>query len=238
VTVVPTIPATRIAAQSPTAPSEPTIPATPSPTIAPTAVTDISEVTQGNASRPAVAFTFDAGAGAGPTPSLLQVLRDHNMRATFFLTGAWARQNPQLVRQIVQDGYELANHTQTHPDLTHLSDAQIEAEISRAEDIIDPLIGHTTKPWFRFPYGARDARVMKIVNRMGYRSIYWTIDSLDWMDEATVDSITGRVLKGAKNGSIILMHVGATHTAAALPGIIAALKQRGFAFETISEILR
>lgn len=193
------------------------------------------EIALGNDHRPVLALTFDAGAGAGPALRLLDVLRQKDVRGTFFLTGLWARQNPPLVQQIVQDGHELANHTWSHRDLTRLSPAAVEDEIGRAEDLLTAASGKPTKPLFRFPYGARNARLQDQVAALGYRSIYWTVDSLDWMDTATADSITTRVLNGARNGAIVLMHVGATYTNVALPTILDTLRARGFTFETVTE---
>jgi len=192
------------------------------------------ELVSGNPARQAMALTFDAGAGAGPTPRLLDVLRQKQVHSTFFLTGLWARQNPMLVQQIVEDGHEVANHTWDHRDLARLSSAVVADEIGRAEDLLSGMTGHPARPLFRFPYGSRNPRLLDQVAALGYRSIYWTADSLDWMDEATVQSITTRVLTGARNGGVVLMHVGATYTPSALPPIIDTLPARGYSLETVT----
>jgi peptidoglycan/xylan/chitin deacetylase (PgdA/CDA1 family) len=194
------------------------------------------ELSSGNPARQTIALTFDAGAGAGPAPRILEVLRTKQVRSTFFLTGVWVRQNRALVQQIVDDGHEVANHTWDHRDLATASPAVVADEIGRAEELISGVTGKPAKPLFRFPYGSRNPRLLEQVAALGYRSIYWTIDSLDWMDEATVQSITNRVLNAARNGDIVLMHVGAAYTPAALPNIIDVLRARGYSLETVSEV--
>lgn len=214
----------------------PDIETTPTPTPSPTVLSLGTEVEHGDATRPAIALTFDAGAGAGPAPQLLQILRDKQVRSTFFITGVWARQNPLLVRQIAQDGHEIGNHTWDHRDLATLSNAEVQTEIVRADDLLSSLTGKPTKPLFRYPYGSRNPRLQAVIGNLGYRSIYWTVDSLDWMDQATVSSITNRLLNGAANGAIMLMHVGATYTTAALPNLIDTLRSRGYRLETVTSV--
>jgi peptidoglycan/xylan/chitin deacetylase (PgdA/CDA1 family) len=194
---------------------------------------------RGNPNVPAIALTFDAGAGAAPTASMLATLAERGLRATFFLTGKWADENPELVRQIRAAGHEIANHSYNHPDFRTLSDAQIVEEIERTEAVISRLAGVSTKPWFRFPYGARDARTRAAVDRLGYRSVYWTLDSLDSVGPPkTPQFLHERVTSGAGNGSIVLLHIGSAPTAAALPGIIDTLQQRGYRLVTVTELLR
>lgn len=196
------------------------------------------EVVRGNPNVPAVALTFDAGAGAAPTSEILAALAAHGLHSTFFLTGQWAAANPELVRQIHAAGHEIANHTTSHPDLRTLSDAQIADEINRTEEIIVGLTGATTKPWFRFPFGARDARTQATVRQLGYTSIFWTLDSLDSVGPPkTPQFLHDRVVNNTGNGSIVLMHVGSAPTAAALPRMIESLQQRGYRLVTVSQLL-
>jgi peptidoglycan/xylan/chitin deacetylase (PgdA/CDA1 family) len=189
-----------------------------------------------------VAITLDAGAGADPFPKILAALNKAGVKITFFLTGSWAQQNPTYVQQMVSNGHELGNHTWDHPDLTGVSDAQIKDEIERTDALLSRFTGHSSRPLWRAPFGSRDARVMKVVNDLGYRSIFWTIDSLDSVGQPKtakflIDRITSQT-NAQLDGEIILMHIGNATTADALPAIIENLQGRGFKIVTVSELLK
>ena len=195
------------------------------------------EIAQGGTNKRQVALTFDAGASAEPLPKILAALRQAGVRSTFFLTGDWARQNPDSVKAIVADGHELANHSLTHTDFTTMSDAQMVQELQATEGIVQGIAGRSTKPYFRPPYGARDKRVLATVWAAGYRSVYWTIDSTDWREEATVDGVVKRILDNAANGTIFIEHVGSLQTAEGLPRIIAGLRQQGYEIVPLSAVV-
>jgi peptidoglycan/xylan/chitin deacetylase (PgdA/CDA1 family) len=136
----------------------------------------------------------------------------------------------------------VGNHTWNHPDLTKISAEEIRTEINRTDELLTKLIGHSSKPLFRFPYGARDANTAAIVNGLGYRSIYWTLDSQDSVGQPKsvdylVNRITGKT-NAELDGSIILMHIGNRTSGEALPIIIEKLQARGFKIVPITEVIR
>jgi peptidoglycan/xylan/chitin deacetylase (PgdA/CDA1 family) len=212
------------------------------PTVAPRSKASLpQEISRGPQTRHVVALTFDAGGETDGLPRLLSALKAAKIHCTFFLTGRWASQHPELAREIRADGHEIGNHTWSHPDLTRLGDQQVRNEILRNDALLTPIIGHSPRPLFRAPYGARDARVLRLANELGYTSIYWTLDSLDSIDppktpEFLISRVTGRP-DPALDGAIVLMHVGEPATAAAVPVILADLQRRGFKFATVSELL-
>src|SRR6516165_12459742 len=118
-----------------------------------------AEIDIGDTSRPLIALTFDAGGPSAPTARILDILAKHQAHSTFFITGEWANQNPDLVRRIHSDGHEIGNHTMHHPDLQTLSDQGVCTELSQAEDVISCLPGEPTRPSSRPPYGGRDNRI-------------------------------------------------------------------------------
>jgi peptidoglycan/xylan/chitin deacetylase (PgdA/CDA1 family) len=143
---------------------------------------------------------------------------------------------------MAKEGMEVGNHTWNHPDLTKVSSEEIKTEISRTDELLTKLTGHTTKPLFRFPYGARDANSVAVVNELGYRSIYWTLDSQDSVGQPKsvdylVNRITGKT-NAELDGAIILMHIGTRTSGEALPIIIEKLQARGFKIVPVSEIIR
>lgn len=185
-----------------------------------------------------IALTLDAGAGSAPTPEVLGALRAAGLHVTFFLTGKWAEQNEGLVRQIRQDGHEIGNHTYSHPDLRKLSDAGIQEQLRKTEEIIQRITGRGCDPYFRPPYGGRDSRVLRVAQEAGYSTIYWSVDSWDAFKKGiTSAEITKRVLDRTKGGDIVLMHCGSQATADALPGLIRDLRSRGYEIATVSELL-
>lgn len=197
-----------------------------------------SEVSRGSTSSTKIAVTLDAGASAAPTDKILKVLAKHGVRCTFFLTGKWIEKNPNLTRRIVAEGHEIGNHSYSHPRLTDLSEGEITRQIDRTEQLVQTTTGTSTKPLFRMPYGARDKRVLSIVGKLGYRSIYWHVDSWDSVKPGiTADQITKRVLSKVGNGSIILMHCGSQATADALDDLLTQLTERGYRPVAVSELL-
>jgi peptidoglycan/xylan/chitin deacetylase (PgdA/CDA1 family) len=185
-----------------------------------------------------VALTFDAGADRGYAEDILDILQEQHVLASFGITGVWARANPELVRRMAADGHLVFNHTLDHRSFTGVSDklgglspTRRRAELDDADAIIAPLLGHTTKPWYRLPYGDDDAQVAADLAPDGYtHKLGWTVDSLGWRGSPSAD-IVARCLKLAAPGGIYVFHVGrASQDAIALPQIIAGLRDKGFGF--------
>ncbi|HET8662134.1 MAG TPA: polysaccharide deacetylase family protein [Micromonosporaceae bacterium] len=193
-----------------------------------------------------IALTFDAGANANGLSSIRATLARKNVPATFFLTGSWVRTFPAQANDVAVGGFRVGNHTDTHPHLPALlDDAQVRAQLLNAERSILLANGSDARPLFRFPYGDRNARVISIVNSMGYVPVRWTVDSLGWQGTSggqSTQSVVNRVLAAAQPGAIVLMHVGSnpndgtTLDAAALPQVIDGLRARGYSFVTLKAL--
>ncbi|MFL5965370.1 MAG: polysaccharide deacetylase family protein [Gaiellaceae bacterium] len=189
-----------------------------------------------------VALTFDGGGNADGAKAILAVLRREEVPATFFLTGHFVRAYPQIARAIGRR-YVVGNHTVDHPQLTRLADGAVTREIAAAATEIEHATGRDTHPLFRFPYGDRDSRTLAICHRLGYVSVRWTVDTWGWMGRAsqTVAGATRRVLAGLVPGEIVLMHVGSSRDRStidtqALPGVIRAVRARGYRFVTLKDV--
>ena len=154
------------------------------------------------------------------------------------MTGQYADRYPALMQRMAAAGHEFANHSYSHPNFTQMGNEGILSELARTDEAVQKVTGVSTKPWMRMPFGARDPRVMDIVSGAGYTSIFWTLDSGDWQQDATIASVRRRVVEGAKPGAIVVHHCGADQTAGALADILAGLKGRGFQVVTISELLK
>ena len=197
-------------------------------------------------SRKVVALTFDGGASDAAVSSILGTLDRHDVPATFFVTGQFARAHPDSVRAMADAGHPVGNHSDTHPSFPDSTNAQIRAELTRADASISDLTGAVTAPLFRFPFGDRTPLDIEVVNDAGYIPFRWSADTLGWQgtDEGiTTATVRDRVLATLRPGHIVLMHVGAhpsdgsTLDADALPGIIRDLQERGYGFVTIPEML-
>jgi peptidoglycan/xylan/chitin deacetylase (PgdA/CDA1 family) len=218
----------------------PTPQPTPSTCDTPAGVQPVSEaeIAIGDTSMPRLALTFDAGGPSEPTARILDILAKHHIHATFFLTGDWANLNPDLVRRIRSEGHEIGNHTMHHPDLRTLSDQGVCTELNQADHVISSLTGMTTRPYYRPPYGGRDNRVRTLAAQIGYRTVYWTIDTLDWQTTATPASITKIVMDNIKNGAIILMHAGSQVESETLNGLMTKIDQLGYQMVTVTQVLQ
>jgi peptidoglycan/xylan/chitin deacetylase (PgdA/CDA1 family) len=200
------------------------------------------EVVRGPRGRSEIALTFDAGANIECFDDLIATLEKAHVHSTFFITGNWAQQHSDCAQAITKHGHEVGNHTWNHFDLTRQPDHIIRQEITRAETLLTEMSGQNPRPRWRAPFGARDKRVLQIASNLGYKSIYWTIDSLDSVEPRKtsgflIDRITS-YSDSELDGAIILMHVGERSTAESLPAIISNLQGRGFDLVTISTLLR
>jgi len=189
-----------------------------------------------------IALTFDAGASGETCPRVLATLQQHGVHITMFFTGKFAEQYPDCIKQALANGNELANHTYSHLDSRTLTDQQLEDELGRTEQIIQNLTGSTTKPYWRPPFGAYNSHVLNVAASQGYRSIYWTLDSLDSVGQPkTPDFIYNRVTNPPAginlDGAIILQHFGSDASADALPRELDTLQAKGLQVVTISELL-
>lgn len=199
---------------------------------------DYSEVVRGDPATGVIALTFDAGTeGGGATQRVLDTLRAYRLRVTFFLSGHWVDHNPELAQEIVADGHEIANHSYDHPDLTNLADNQIVWELDYTDQVVSDLMGAHTRPYFRAPFGARNRRVLDVAAASGFRSIYWTIDSGDWLPRASAGAVAAKILTYAGPGDIVVEHVGSEATADALPVVLDAFAEQGWRVGTVSEVL-
>ena len=199
------------------------------------------EVDRGPRGKKEIALTFDAGADAECFDDLIRALANAHASSTFFITGRFVHDHSDCAAEITKHGHEVGNHTWSHLDLTRQPDDVVRDEIMRAERAIVQVSGQSPRPRWRAPYGARDKRVLKIAANLGYRSIYWTLDSQDGVEpvktpQFLIDRITSKS-DAELDGAIILLHVGVRSTADALPAIIANLQGRGFRLVTISKLL-
>jgi peptidoglycan-N-acetylglucosamine deacetylase len=186
--------------------------------------------------QPYIAMTFDDGPSAENTPRLLEMLRQRNIKATFFLIGQNAATNPDLVRRILAEGNEVGNHSWTHPQLSKLSDDRVTAEITKTQDAIKQASGFTPTI-LRPPYGAITPRQRAwIESQFGLNIILWSVDPFDWKRPGA-SVITQRILSQVRPGAIILSHDIHKQTVDAMPATLDGLIAKGYKFATVSQLI-
>lgn len=181
-----------------------------------------------------VALTFDDGPGKD-TPSVLAILQHYHIHATFFILGEKAIHNPLFLRQVVEEGNVIGDHSMTHPQFTHLKDEQQwYNEVVVPADIIQSIAGLRPQ-LFRFPYGATNEQTTQYVMSKGFIPVSWGYDSEDWRRPGSAD-IARRVIQNAASGQVILFHDGPARreqTVAALPQIIEGIQKKGLGFSVL-----
>lgn len=189
-----------------------------------------------NVDGPYIAMTFDDGPSPETTPRLLDILKQRNIKATFFMIGQNAERNPAIVKRILAEGHEIGNHSWTHPQLSKLSDDRVTEEINKTQNAIKDASGYTPV-LMRPPYGAITARQKDwIEKQFGLNVIIWSVDPFDWKRPGA-SVIEERILAGARPGAIVLSHDIHKQTVDAMPATLDALAAKGFKFVTVSQLI-
>ena len=198
---------------------------------------------RGDPNTKAVALTFDDGPSEPSTAQVLDALKRHGVKATFFVIGKNLMAHPELARRIVDEGHELGNHSYSHPWMFRMLFSRIKEDIELCQDEIETVAGY--RPiFFRQPIGINNPSVMKVIDKMGMVMVGWQVRAYDAVP-TTKEKIINRILRGVRPGGIILLHDGCdgktnpdrTATVEALEEIIPALKKRGWEFKVVSELL-
>jgi peptidoglycan-N-acetylglucosamine deacetylase len=181
-----------------------------------------------------VALTFDDGPHAEVTPRILDTLKKHDAKATFFMLGSQVEYYPSLANKVKEEGHEVGDHTMNHQDLTVLGLNQIQEEVQQSNSIIEKAIGRNPT-LLRPPYGASNSDVKQIASDLGYPLVMWSVDSLDWKSR-NATAIKEEVMSNVAPGSIVLLHDIHQPTADALPQILTSLEEQGYQMVTVSQL--
>ena len=182
-----------------------------------------------------IAISFDCAWGTDYTDQLLQVLEREQVHATFFMVEFWAEKYPDFVKKIDEAGHEIGTHSATHSYMSKFSEEQIRAELASSSEAIETVTGKRPE-LFRAPYGDYNDRLIRTAREEGFYTIQWDVDSLDWKNLSAND-IAMRVISRVQSGSIILCHNNGAHTAEALPIILDTLKNKGYEFVPVGQLI-
>ena len=182
-----------------------------------------------------IAISFDCAYGAEYTDGILETLKIYGVAATFFTVEFWVRKYPDKVKKIAEYGNEVGTHSATHPKMSKLGKGEIVKELTTSVSAIEAITGNKVEV-FRPPYGDYDDLLIETAAELNLQTIQWDVDSLDWKD-LTAKQIVNRIVSKTKSGSIILCHNNGLHTLEALPYVLGELKQKGYEFVKISDLI-
>ena len=194
----------------------------------------------GDVSRRVVYLTFDEGYDGGYTAGILDILKEKNVPAAFFITASFARSAPELLVRMKNEGHIVGNHSATHRDMNAMSESEIIAELVEVEQLFQIATGYEIDPFFRFPNGVYSMRALEIVYNQGYYTYFWSLAYRDWLvnDQPGRDEAFRQVTEFVHNGCVILLHSVSLSNYEALADIIDRVRFMGFTFEPLDSIRR
>lgn len=200
-----------------------------------------SFIFRGSSGKQQIALTFDDAPDTLYTPKVLDILKKHNVKATFFVIGKLAEQHPDVVKRIAREGHVLGNHTYNHAQLKKLSMDKFIEDIEKSEAALSPLAGYAPR-LIRPPYGAVTDEELAWLKEAGYLTVNWNVDPEDWRG-VSGEQVLKRSMEAANPGAIILMHCATgpdgnlQGTLDALPELIAGLQAKGYELVTLPQLL-
>ena len=182
-----------------------------------------------------VAISFDAAWGADKTQEIIDILKEYDASATFFLVGFWIDKYPDMVKAIDEAGLEIGTHSNTHPDMVKLDKTTIKNELTTSMEKITEITGKEVKV-FRPPYGSYTNDLLNVCSSLGLSAVQWDVDTLDWKG-LSASEVTSRVMNHVQNGSIILMHNNANHVTESLRLTLDWLTMKGYKVTSVGELI-
>lgn len=181
------------------------------------------------------AITCNVDWGNEVIPDILKTLDEENIKITFFVSGRWASKYPELLKKIYDKGHEIGNHGYSHKMHSKIDRETNRSEIIRTEEAIERAIAIKSR-YFAPPAGDFNEVTLEVAKELGYKTILWSVDTIDWKEGSTAEVILNRVMKKPHKGAILLMHPK-PETAKALPEIIRNIKQENIEIGTVSDLL-
>ena len=183
-------------------------------------------------------LTFDAGYDNGTLTSILDVLKDKEVKATFFVTGDFIKRFSELTMKMIEDGHIVANHSYSHRSINKLSKEELKSDLNKLEDSYYQLTNKEMVKVFRPPKGEFDRQSLMNLKELGYKTVFWSIAFQDWSKEHQKgkEYSYNSVINNLHDGAIILMHTVSTSNSDALPDIIDEIKNQGYEFDLVTNL--
>lgn len=192
----------------------------------------------GETQKKTIYLTFDEGYENGYSEKILDVLKEYDVKAAFFVTKSYIRDNPELIKRMVAEGHIVGNHSVTHPDMTKLTDEQIATEINDCAEYFKEVTGQEMPHFFRPPEGVYSIHSLERTQALGYKTIFWSFAYGDWdvNNQPGKQAAYNMVMENYHNGSIMLLHAVSQSNTEALPDIITSLREKGYTFVTLNDL--
>lgn len=191
-------------------------------------------------SKKKIYITFDAGYEAGYTPKILEALKKHNVKATFFVVGTLIKSDPEVIKQIDAEGHIIGNHTMNHPNMSKMQTLEdFKNQIEPVEILYKNLTGKDMKKYYRPPQGIYNLKNLEMANELGYKTIFWSLAYVDWKKniQPSHDEALNKILSRIHNGAILLLHSTSKTNSEILDELLTKLEDMGYEFGTLDELV-
>lgn len=193
----------------------------------------------GNPDEKVLYLTFDAGYENGHTEAILDTLKQHDVKAAFFLVGNYVNRSSDLVRRMVEEGHIVGNHTMSHPNMSAISDKEaFRAELEGLETLFRDVTGKELPKYYRPPRGVYSEQNLQMAKELGYKTVFWSLAYADWDNDnqPAEDAAIQRLLSRTHNGAVILLHSTSKTNALILDRLLTKWEEMGYRFETIDKL--
>lgn len=194
----------------------------------------------GDCEEKVIYLTFDAGFENGYTPSILDTLKKHDVKVTFFLVGNYIEKNKDLVKRMVEEGHMVGNHTYNHPDMCKISDMEsFKKEINSLEELYKETIGQEMPKYYRPPQGKFNEKNLNHANELGYKTIFWSLAYVDWYvnKQPTKEYAFEKLIPRIHPGAVVLLHSTSKTNCEILDELLTKWETKGYTFNSLNELV-
>lgn len=195
----------------------------------------------GDTSKKTIYLTFDAGFENGNTAAILDALKKHNVKATFFLVGNYLETSPELVKRMVEEGHMVGNHTYHHPDMSSISSKEsFQKELTDLEKLFEEITGKKMSKYYRPPQGKYSLDNLKMAKDMGYKTVFWSLAYVDWYQDKqpTKEQAFKKLLGRIHPGAVVLLHSTSKTNGEILDELLTKWEEMGYTFGTLEELTK
>lgn len=193
----------------------------------------------GDSDEKSIYLTFDAGFENGNTTNILDTLKNHDVKAAFFLVGHYLEKEPGLVKRMVEEGHIVGNHTYHHPDMSQILDKEsFNKELTSFEDLYKDIIGDELPKYYRPPQGKFNEENLKMANELGYKTIFWSLAYVDWYkdDQPSKEQAFSKLIPRIHPGAVVLLHSTSDTNELILDELLTKWKDLGYTFKTLDDL--
>jgi peptidoglycan-N-acetylmuramic acid deacetylase len=195
----------------------------------------------GNTKEKVIYLTFDAGYENGYTPAILDALKKHNVHVTFFLVGNYVTTSPDLVKRMLKEGHNVANHTFSHPNMSNIASKEaFRKELEDLETVFRDATGEEMKKYYRPPQGKYSENNLKMAKELGYKTFFWSLAYVDWYNDKqpTKEEAFKKLLGRIHPGAIVLLHCTSKTNSEILDELLTKWEEMGYTFGTLDDLVQ